>query len=83
MDTSHITELFQVILNWLSLPTAAIVGLVGYNFKRTLSRIEALEIEVIKLQLKIARTEVNMQNLHEKIQRIDDKIDKILDRLAK
>lgn len=75
--------LVQAALNWLSIPMAAVVGLVGYNFKKTLSRIEALEIEVIKIQLKIARTEVNLQNLTENIERIDSKLDRVLERLTK
>lgn len=70
-------------MDWLSIPMTVIVGLVAYNFKKTLARIEALELEVIKIQLQVARNEVNVQNLTQQINQISVKLDRILDRLVR
>lgn len=83
MEPHSLAELGQSLVNWLSVPLTLIVGLVGYNFKKTLARIEALEIEVIKLQLQVAKSEVRIQNIFQQLDQIDQKLDKLIDKMLK
>lgn len=82
MEPVSIGGMIKTIMDWLIIPFTMLLSILGFQFKKTLERVEKLEAEIKNMEIQVAKTEVYIQSLRVQLERVDYKLDKVLERLA-
>jgi hypothetical protein len=73
MIESSFAAFFKSVLSWAAIPLMLLLSVLGFNFKRALDDLEALSIQLQKLELYIAKLEVELKYIKHDLQRLENK----------
>lgn len=73
----------KTIGSWLLLPVTLLLGVFGFQYKKILGRVEALEGASMKSQLLSAKFSVEIAHLEHQLEKLDAKLDKILEHVKR
>ena len=81
LESAGAIGMFKTIASWLLLPFSFLLGVLGWNLKRQVFRLDALEKDVIEIRIALAKNEVYIQDLSVQLKEIDLKLENILNKL--
>lgn len=82
MEPITLGGMLKTIADWLIIPFTMLLSILGFQFKRTLDRLDKLEEQVQDMEIQVVKTEIYIKALSLQLEKFDLKLDKVLERLT-